>query len=190
MSANKADKELISLKESCSIISCYATETAFQHYCASGNDSHVISNFLDDGIWFYATLGTRIIQRYTCFRDRICTNCLGIDSTDLHHINFFSKGKGTIAPWNPTMNLIKTGIYGHTRNPMMIAVFFVLMGESSIIGSVYLVFYSVIFVIVNLFYIPLVEEPKLIKRFGEEYLKYQKEVPRWLPTKCQRNKQK
>lgn len=103
---------------------------------------------------------------------------------------FFSKGKGTIAPWNPTMNLIKTGIYGHTRNPMMIAVFFVLMGESSIIGSVYLVFYSVIFVIVNLFYIPLVEEPKLIKRFGEEYLKYQKEVPRWLPTKCQRNKQK
>lgn len=103
---------------------------------------------------------------------------------------FFSKGKGTIAPWNPTMNLIKTGIYGHTRNPMMIAVFFVLIGESSIIGSVYLVFYSIIFVIVNLFYIPLVEEPKLIKRFGEEYLKYQKEVPRWLPTKCQRNKQK
>jgi protein-S-isoprenylcysteine O-methyltransferase Ste14 len=103
---------------------------------------------------------------------------------------FFSKGKGTIAPWNPTMNLIKTGIYGHIRNPMMIAVFFVLMGESSIIGSVYLVFYSVIFVIVNLFYIPLVEEPKLVKRFGEEYLKYQNEVPRWLPTKCQRNKQK
>lgn len=103
---------------------------------------------------------------------------------------FFSKGKGTIAPWNPTRNLVKTGIYEHTRNPMMIAVFFVLMGESSIIGSVYLVFYSAIFVIVNLFYIPLVEEPKLIKRFGEEYLKYQKEVPRWLPTKCQRNKQK
>ena len=103
---------------------------------------------------------------------------------------FFSMGKGTIAPWNPTRNLIKTGIYGYTRNPMMIAVFFVLMGESSIAGSVYLVVYSVIFVIVNLFYIPLVEEPKLIKRFGEEYIKYQKEVPRWLPTKCQRDKQK
>ena len=30
-------------------------------------------------------------------------------------------------------------------------------------------------------YIPLVEEPGLLKRFGEEYLTYKRNVPRWIP---------
>ena len=33
----------------------------------------------------------------------------------------------------------------------------------------------------NLIYIPLIEEKKLTERFGNEYLIYKKNVPRWIP---------
>jgi len=36
-------------------------------------------------------------------------------------------------------------------------------------------------VVVNAAYIPLSEEPGLVKRFGEEYLTYKRNVPRWVP---------
>jgi hypothetical protein len=35
--------------------------------------------------------------------------------------------------------------------------------------------------VVNTVYIPLAEEPGLVKRFGEEYLAYMRNVPRWIP---------
>jgi protein-S-isoprenylcysteine O-methyltransferase Ste14 len=39
----------------------------------------------------------------------------------------------------------------------------------------------VIFFIINAIYFPLVEEKNLERRFGEVYLLYQKNVPRWVP---------
>jgi protein-S-isoprenylcysteine O-methyltransferase Ste14 len=30
-------------------------------------------------------------------------------------------------------------------------------------------------------YMPMVEEPGLVKRFGKEYEEYRRHVPRWLP---------
>jgi hypothetical protein len=37
------------------------------------------------------------------------------------------------------------------------------------------------FFTVNAIYIPLCEEPGLEKRFGNDYRRYQRHVPRWLP---------
>jgi protein-S-isoprenylcysteine O-methyltransferase Ste14 len=34
---------------------------------------------------------------------------------------------------------------------------------------------------VNAVYLPLVEEPRLVRRFGREYEEYTRRVPRWLP---------
>ena len=34
---------------------------------------------------------------------------------------------------------------------------------------------------VNVVYIPLSEEPGLAKRFGDDYLTYKQNVPRWIP---------
>ena len=101
---------------------------------------------------------------------------------------FVSDGEGTIAPWYPTKHLVKRGIYGCVRNPMMMGVFLVLMGECFVFGSLALVFYLLVFIAANLLYVPLIEEPKLVRRFGDEYLKYKKEVPRWLPSDCLRRK--
>jgi protein-S-isoprenylcysteine O-methyltransferase Ste14 len=36
-------------------------------------------------------------------------------------------------------------------------------------------------VLANAVYIPLFEEPGLQKRFGEAYVQYKKNVPRWIP---------
>ena len=94
---------------------------------------------------------------------------------------FTSKGEGTIAPWASTKKLITTGAYAHVRNPMIGGAFLILIGESILIGSLPLTIYTTVFIIINLLYIPLIEEPKLTEKFGREYMKYKQKVPRWIP---------
>ncbi len=36
-------------------------------------------------------------------------------------------------------------------------------------------------VLLNVIYIPFVEEQGLEKRFGEDYVRYKENVPRWIP---------
>ncbi|NPV89987.1 MAG: isoprenylcysteine carboxylmethyltransferase family protein [Firmicutes bacterium] len=90
-------------------------------------------------------------------------------------------GKGTLAPWDPTLNLVVSGVYGHVRNPMISGVLAVLLGESLIFGSPGIFAWFVIFFLINQFYIRSLEEPGLVKRFGEEYLEYRANVPMWIP---------
>ncbi len=90
-------------------------------------------------------------------------------------------GHGTLAPWNPTQKLVVRGIYRHVRNPMISGVFFVLLGEAVVLGSVPLLYWFLLFAVLNAIYMPLSEEPGLAKRFGEEYAQYKKNVPRWIP---------
>ena len=73
------------------------------------------------------------------------------------------------------------GIYRHVRNPMISGVFSVLLGEALLAASLPLFCWFILFVIGNAVYIPLGEEPGLVKRFGDEYLAYKKNVPRWIP---------
>jgi protein-S-isoprenylcysteine O-methyltransferase Ste14 len=97
-------------------------------------------------------------------------------------ITLFAKiGKGTLAPWTPTRKLVIHGIYRHVRNPMISGVFCVLLGEANVLGSRPLLYWSFVFGLLNLIYIPLLEEPGLERRFGEAYVQYKKNVPRWLP---------
>ena len=94
---------------------------------------------------------------------------------------FIKKGDGTIAPWNSTMKLVITGSYSHVRNPMHIGVFLILIGEGIVLGSFPLILWVLLFIVVNLIYIPVIEEQKLEERFGYEYFVYKKNVPRWIP---------
>jgi protein-S-isoprenylcysteine O-methyltransferase Ste14 len=94
---------------------------------------------------------------------------------------FTDHGEGTPSPWNPPKNLVVLGVYRHVRNPMMIGVFCVLLGESLLSGSLLIFLWFAFFVVANLIYIPLFEEPKLLIRFGEPYQRYMQNVSRWLP---------
>ena len=90
-------------------------------------------------------------------------------------------GQGTLAPWQPTQKLIVEGPYRYCRNPMILGVFFMLIGEGLMLYSVNIIAWSVLFFIINTFYFILFEEPGLMQRFGSDYHRYKKHVPRWFP---------
>jgi protein-S-isoprenylcysteine O-methyltransferase Ste14 len=69
----------------------------------------------------------------------------------------------------------------HVRNPMLTGVFCILLGEAVFFGSLPLLGWFATVVLVNVIYIPLVEEPGLAQRFGDDYLRYKDSVPRWIP---------
>jgi len=94
---------------------------------------------------------------------------------------FIRIGKGTLAPWSPTKKLITGGIYGHVRNPMILGVLTVLIGEAIAILSINIFLWALIFFIINNIFFVLYEEPNLEKKFGNEYLEYKRNVPRWIP---------
>ena len=94
---------------------------------------------------------------------------------------FATVGRGTLAPWNPTEKLVVQGVYRYVRNPMISGVMGVLLGEAMISASVAILIWFCVFVLSNTSYIPLYEEPGLVKRFGDEYEVYRRNVPRWIP---------
>ena len=84
-------------------------------------------------------------------------------------------------PSAPPKILIEIGLYRYVRNPMMLGVWCVLLGESVLFLSVGLFLWFLTFVVGSLVVIPLWEEVDLGRRFGEPYLEYKKKVPRWVP---------
>ena len=94
---------------------------------------------------------------------------------------FIRQGTGTLAPWDPTSCLVVRGPYACTRNPMISGVVFLVLGESVLFGSVAVLVWFAIIVVVNTFYFKLSEEPGLVQRFGSEYDEYWRHVPMWFP---------
>jgi protein-S-isoprenylcysteine O-methyltransferase Ste14 len=88
-------------------------------------------------------------------------------------------GKGTLAPWDSTSKLVTEGVYAYTRNPMISSVITILIGETILTGSEGMLMWCAIFFIINTFYFKLSEEPDLVKRFGDEYIEYGRNVPMW-----------
>ena len=99
-------------------------------------------------------------------------------------ISLFSRvGEGTLAPWDPTRKLVVQGPYLRVRNPMITGVFTVLSGETLILGSPQMAAWTGIFGALNAIFIPLAEEPDLVRRFGKDYVTYRANVPRWVPRR-------
>lgn len=94
---------------------------------------------------------------------------------------FVRVGRGTLAPWDPTRNLVIVGPYRHVRNPMISGVVAMLFGEALLWGSLAVGLWACVFLIINQFYFVLSEEPGLEQRFGDPYRVYKANVPRWIP---------
>ena len=94
---------------------------------------------------------------------------------------FVTEGKGTLAPWDPPRQLVIRGLYRHVRNPMISGVLFVVFGEALILLSEPHALWALTFLLLNVVYIPLFEEPQLRRRFGEPYVEYCRHVPRFVP---------
>lgn len=96
---------------------------------------------------------------------------------------FARVGRGTLAPWDPTRQLVAVGPYRYTRNPMISGVLAILCGEALVLGSRVLGTWALAFYVLNTIYFVLSEEPGLERRFGESYREYKRAVPRWLPRR-------
>ncbi|MGO9534045.1 MAG: methyltransferase family protein [Syntrophobacteraceae bacterium] len=94
---------------------------------------------------------------------------------------FWLYGEGTAAPWDPPQRFVVRGPYRYVRNPMISAVLALLAAETLMLGSLPILCWLIVALLVNVLYIPLIEERGLAKRFGKPYLTYKKNVPRWLP---------
>ena len=96
---------------------------------------------------------------------------------------FATIGHGTLAPWAPTQELVVVGIYRYMRNPMITGVLIGLLGESIVFSNSAMFLWFLIAFIGNHIYFIKSEEPGLVKRFGEEYIIYRENVPRWIPRR-------
>jgi protein-S-isoprenylcysteine O-methyltransferase Ste14 len=100
-----------------------------------------------------------------------------------HSIGLFVRiGRGTLAPWDPTQQIVTDGAYRYCRNPMKAGLFLVLAGETLLTRSPAIALWFAVFAAVNVVYIRLHEEPALLRRFGSRYRDYCTRVPRWWPA--------
>src|SRR5450759_3559248 len=92
---------------------------------------------------------------------------------------FYVSGKGTLAPWSPPKNLVITGPYRYTRNPMYVSVATMLAGWAVSFASWALFIYAVAVAVA--FHVQVVygEEPWLRQTHGTEWHQYASRVPRW-----------
>lgn len=94
---------------------------------------------------------------------------------------FILIGRGTIMPWDPTRKLIVAGLYQHVRNPMILSILILQIGEALLFNSWGMGILAALFFVINTVYFIASEEPGLEKRFGKEYVEYKNNVPRWIP---------
>ncbi|HZR23753.1 MAG TPA: isoprenylcysteine carboxylmethyltransferase family protein [Vicinamibacterales bacterium] len=94
---------------------------------------------------------------------------------------FWTRGRGTLAPWDPPREFVAVGPYRYVRNPMISGVILIILAESLVWRSWQIGEWAAAFFVINLIYIPLVEQPMLDARFGASYREYKKRVRMFLP---------
>src|SRR5512139_735004 len=92
---------------------------------------------------------------------------------------FYVAGRGTLAPWSPPDQLVTTGLYSLSRNPMYVAVVLVLLGWAALFHSVALLVYAVAIAAAFHLRVVLGEEPWLAQTHRGSWLRYSAQVPRW-----------
>jgi protein-S-isoprenylcysteine O-methyltransferase Ste14 len=90
-------------------------------------------------------------------------------------------GKGTPAPIDAPVFLVREGPYQWVRNPMYIGVLSIILGEAIFYHSLSVLVYILVMISIVHLFIIFYEEPTLRRQFGESYENYLRTVPRWLP---------
>ena len=107
----------------------------------------------------------------------------------LWSVFYFLKARGTPVPFNPPPQLVNTGPYRYSRNPMLTGVFIFLLGVGLWLNSLSLVFvFTPLFITFIVWEVKQIEEPELVKRLGSDYIEYRKKTPMFLPKLKPRKK--
>ena len=94
---------------------------------------------------------------------------------------FFSEGRGTLAPVDSPKHLVVRGLYKYVRNPMYVSVVTMLIGEAIFFMSKAIIIEAGIFMGLAYLFVVFYEEPTLRQQFGESYERYSQTVGRWIP---------
>ncbi len=62
---------------------------------------------------------------------------------------FILIGNGTIMPWDPTRKLIVENLYGYVRNPMILSLILLLIGEAILFASYGIAILVIVFFVIN-----------------------------------------
>ncbi len=90
-------------------------------------------------------------------------------------------GRGTPLPLDMASKLVVSGVYGFVRNPMAISGIGQGLLVGLFLGSPLVLLYALMGAFIwQLIFRPL-EEDNLLKRFGEDYESYRREVKCWIP---------
>lgn len=77
--------------------------------------------------------------------------------------------------------LVNTGPYAIVRNPLYIGNIIIVTGLSVLSELIWLTPFVILYFFTLYHFVVLYEEKKLSERWGDEYLAYFNEVPRWIP---------
>jgi protein-S-isoprenylcysteine O-methyltransferase Ste14 len=83
-------------------------------------------------------------------------------------------------PWKPTPQLVETGPYRVTRNPMYVQMVLVCVGCSIVLSNAWILVLTPLCALVLQQFAILPEEAYLEQKFGNRYLEYKRRVRRWL----------
>jgi len=91
------------------------------------------------------------------------------------------KGKGPFAEFDPPTELVTSGPYHYVRNPISSCVLVLILGEAIAFSSTGVFMMVFVSMAIAQMQAVAIEEPLLLKRFGEKYAEYKSRVPRWIP---------
>jgi protein-S-isoprenylcysteine O-methyltransferase Ste14 len=94
--------------------------------------------------------------------------------------DFYVLGKGTLAPWSPPRDLVTSGLYRYSRNPMYVSVVLILLGWTVAFDVSGLRSYTVIVAVAFFIRVVFFEEPWLARTHGAAWDDYVRRVRRWM----------
>lgn len=92
---------------------------------------------------------------------------------------FTFRGHGTPSPTDPPRELVVTGLYRYSRNPMYVGVASTLFGTALFFQSADVLLYATLVLLAFHLRVIYYEEPTLERSFGASFRRYREEVPRW-----------
>jgi len=105
---------------------------------------------------------------------------IGGIATIIYSALLFKKAQTNIEPWKTTSNIITTGIYGKTRNPIYLAFLIIGFGVACAVNSLWIALMLLPLILLLRKFVIDKEERYLERKFGQEYLAYKEKVRRWI----------
>ena len=92
----------------------------------------------------------------------------------------FKKAKTGIRPWEPTTQIVTTGLYRFSRNPISCGFILMGLGIAFAENSLWIVFLQAPLIFALDRFVNPKEECYLENKFGDEYKALKKRVRRWI----------